>query len=403
MGVLRTLLVTRRFWPHVGDDAACRLAALAEGFRRSGAHPHIVAARYAASWPKALVVRETQLSRPAPAPRSDWSMSRYTRALSNWLRDQAAGYDLIYADAMREEGAVAVETARRVGVASVVRYGGVGRRSDHAWSLGSRNARRWFSICLKADRIIATRASAEQRLLAAGVGQDRIVRIDNGFLPTAPPDNAHRQAARRVLSQVNSDLFVPVDGQVLLSTNQMLPGTGLDALARALPPLLERHPKLRVWLVGDGQLREELYDYLRGMGVRSQVAMPGCFASLDEVLAAADAYVLPGDEDGLEYYFPRVLGAGVPAAVVDTVETRRLLGEDFASLPSFAAEDHPAMLGALERLLATPQQTLAQARLVRQRVLQHSFQHSVEKHLRLFCQLTGKTLAGTPKTAEPLP
>ncbi len=402
MGVLRTLMVTRRYWPHLGDDAACRLATLAEGLRRRGAQPHIVAARYAASWPKDLVVRETPVHRPAPAPRSEWSMPRYHRALTGWLREQASGFDLLYADAMREEGAMVVDVARRAGIPSVLRYGGVGAFSDKAWAAGSRNAKRCLATCLKADAVIATRASAEQTLLSAGLSRSRIHRIDNGFVPGPVNDPAARAAARKALANVNSDLFVPVDGKVLLTTNRMDAQGGMWDVVKALPDLLDQHPQLRVWLVNDGQLRDDFYEYLRGSGVRSLVSMPGSFGAVPELLLASDLYVLPQDTDGLDYYFPQIVGAGIPAAVVDTVETRRLLAESFSHAVSFPPNSPAAIRQAIETILTDPAESLKRARQIRQTVLQHSFGDSVDQHLRLFCRLTGKTLTGNSMTAEPL-
>lgn len=403
MGVLRTLMVTRRYWPHVGDDAACRLATLAEGLRRRGAQPHIVAARYAASWPKDLSVRETPVHRPAPAPRSEWSLPRYQRALTNWLREQASAFDLLYADAMREEGAMVVDVARRAGIPAVLRYSGVGAFSDDAWWAASRQAKRCMATCLKADAVIATRASAEQTLLGAGVSRSRIHRIDNGFVPGPVSDPAARSAARKALANVNSDLFVPVDGKVLLTTNRMVAEGGLWDLVKVLPELLEQHPQLRVWLVNDGELRDDFFEFLRGSGVRSLVSMPGSFGAFDELLLASDLYVLPQDTDGLDYYFPRVVGAGIPAAVVDTVETRRLLAESFSQVVSFPPDSPAAIRSAIETILGDYTQCQKTARQIRQTVLQHSFGDSVDQHLRLFCRLTGKTLTGNSITAEPLP
>jgi len=387
----------------MGDDAASRLSALVDGLQRSGIRPSIVAARYAASWPKELTVREIPIYRPAPAPRSDWSMVRYARSLTNWLREQAPAYDLLYADAMREEAAIVIDAAKRAGIPSVVRYSGIGKFSDAAWWQSSRSAKRCKSVCLKADAIIAVRASAEQELLSAGVPRQRIHRIDNGFLPGPAREESTRLAARSALSHVNSDLFVPVDGKVLLTTNRMTDQGGLQSLVNALPAVFDRHPTLRVWLVGDGNQREDLYDYLRSHGVHSLVSMPGSFTSFEELLLAADYYALPQSTDGMEYYLPRVLGAGLPAVVADTVETRRLLGDSFADVIPFAAESPQSIGRAVDAMLADDASAQEAARRVRQAVLQVSFGNTVAQHLRLFCQLSGKNVTGNPTTAELLP
>ncbi|QDS92238.1 hypothetical protein FF011L_09750 [Roseimaritima multifibrata] len=403
MSVLRILMVTRRFWPLVGDDATQRLAMLASGLRKYHVQAEVVAARYAASWPRALSVNETPLHRPAPAPRSEWSMARYTRALTNWLKANAGGYDALYADSMREEGAVVVEVAKRLGIPSILRYHGTEIGSDAAWWGGSRSNRKCATHCLKADHLIAGRASAEQALIAAGAQPNRIQRIQQGYQAAEPRTPEARKSARHALSAINSDLFVPLDAQVLLVTNRMNAEGGLRHLVDTLPSLLDRFPRLRVWLLNDGPDRMALYGALRGTGVQNLISMPGSFSSFAEPLLAADAYVLPSASDGLDFYLPSVLSAGVPAAVVDSLETRRMLGTSFSDCQSFAANDTGSLLNAITATLEPYDISQEKARRIRQVMLQSPYDQMVEQHVRLFERLTGKHPTPNPSTAELTP
>ena len=401
MDALRVLMVTRRYWPHMSFDAAGRLASLAEGLRRLGIRPEVVAPRYAASWPAELEHRETPLHRPAPAPRGEWSMVRYSRNLSHWLREQANGCDVLYADAMREEGAMVVDAARRAGIASIVRFGGYGSSNDALWWEATRSGRRCRNLCLAADAIVAPRASSEQALLAAGADASRVHRIDDGFAAAPPGDAVARQAARVALADINSDLFVPPDGCVVLSTNRLDPQGGVMQLAESLPPLVRRTPGLRVWMTGDGPSRLDLYGFLQQEGIHRSVLLPGTFDQPEELLLAADLYVLPSAQDGLEFFLPAAIAAGVPVVVPESAEIRRLLGDAIVDATVF----DPQQAGGIQRALQSALGDLPKLRQagmrLRQAILRrHAPSESIQAHGRLMDRLAQRCrrAANSPTT-----
>ncbi|MEX0824888.1 MAG: glycosyltransferase family 4 protein [Pirellulaceae bacterium] len=397
----RVLMVTRRYWPHVADDAGCRLASLAGGLRRYGIHSEVIAARFAASWPTELTYRESWIHRPAPAPKGDWSMARYQRGLSNALNRMAASFDVLYADSMREEGAAVVEAARRVGRPSVVRFSGVAEQSDAVWWQTGRSGRRCRSACLSADILLATRGSAEQALVAAGADRKRICRIDDGF-PAAPlRDTASWQAAVTALSDINADLHIPERTRVVLCTNRLTQDSGAAILVEALPTLLQRVPDTQVWMIGDGPWRSRLYDRVRQQGFSSRVAMPGSFSSLDELLTAADLFVHPHVADGMEYHLPRALGAGLPVVVSSAPETKRMLGDAMESVTTFSPGDPAALAASVEHALTRLPAQVDIARQLRQTLLAtRPLSSAIESHAKLFQRLTAESHAASRSDAS---
>lgn len=409
MSVLRALMVTRRYWPLMGDDEANHLAALAAGLQRRGVDVELVAARYGASWPKRLCVGERTLHRPAAAPRTDWSLPRYVRSLSQFLQEQSAGFDLLYAHTMRDEAAAVVEVARQAGLASVVRYQGRGEFADAKWWSRSRTTRRCKQVAIGADRIIASHAAAQQDLIAGGVDRQRVVRIDNGFPAPATRDATARTAdvrkrALRSFAQVNADLFVPLDHALLLTTNSMSRRGGLQRVIDALPEVMTPALPLRTWLIGDGPLRETLYNRLKDHGLLGAAAMPGTFTTLDVLLQVADIYCLPSCEEGLESFLPRVIGAGIPAIVIDTPATRKLLDVCADEVTWF----DPALPGSLAQAMLSVVADLPAARhrarnAAASAIRARRWSDCVDRHADLFSQLTGKPLSGRPSTTELIP
>ena len=322
---LRVLLVGRRFWPHGSFDAAGYLSQLAAGLHRRGVHVEVMTPRYASSWPELMQLREVTVHRPAAAPRSDWSMGRYVRHITTWMRDHGGSFDVLFADAMREESTAVLDAAKSLGLAAVLRHSGHGDQADSQWWESSRAARRCSAHARSADRIVAPTALAHRALLSAGFPASNIVRIDNGFSPGKTWSASARQAARRALATANSDLSVSHDSPVVACIGRMTREGGMHTLVQSSHALVARYPNVRIWFLGDGPSRDSMYMELKAEGVRASIAMPGTFADLEDVLAAADVLV-QCDPAGLDHVLTSAISAELPAVVIDHPATRTLMG-----------------------------------------------------------------------------
>jgi len=323
---LRVLLIGRRFWPHGSIDTAGHFFQLACALRRHGAAVEVLTPRYSSSWPIESAIHEIPVYRPVIAPKRDWSMGRYTRSTTIWLRDHAASYDVMFCDSIREESLAAIEASRSTGCPVIVRSSRWGRYSDPSWWKTSRAARRCGIYGKSADAIIVKSAACQRTLLGEGFAAEKVHRIDPGFaagpIRTA---NAKRQA-RISLGAANSDLVTTPESPVLICPSEMTRDSGVVALVQAARELVARYGDLRLWLLGDGPHRSWIYDTLRGDGIRASIAMPGSFCDVEDLLTAADLYFQPDDE-GLEFWLPSVIAAEVPAVVVDSQATRTLIGQ----------------------------------------------------------------------------
>lgn len=340
---LRVLLVGRHFWPHASFDAAGFLAQLATDLYRSGVHVEVVTPRYAASWPEHFHFREIPVHRPAAAPRSDWSMGRYVRHLTTWLKEHSESFDLILADSIREESQAVVEAASAAGIASVLVSAGWGDESDPAWWQSSRSARRCAATAKEADAVIVKNAAAERLMIAQGFPQSLLHRIEIGFTSSVNNLEDNRAAARNRLAAVNSDLTTRPDSEVVLCTGRMQKNGTMQWLASTARQLIANRPDLRFWFVGDGPERQSLYDFLRADGVRNSIAMPGSFVDTTDLMIAADVFV-HGDRQGLDFGLPSAVSAAIPIVAAEIAELRSLLtpiGKPIKRIGSAAPSDKP--------------------------------------------------------------
>lgn len=388
----QVLIVTRRYWPHC-DDASSRLAALVAGLRRQGCFPTVLTPRYQSSWPTEICHREIPVLRPLAAPRGEWSMGRFVRNLGKWLREHLPRFDIVYCDLMREEGAVVVEAARQAGVPSVVRCGTLLGSSDIVWQASMRARHNTFVRSFAADAVIAPRASCQQALLVAGAKAASIVRIADGIGDPIRRTPATRKAARETLSALNHDLMVPIDGRVILSMNRLAAEGGVATLAKAVAPLLEQRPNDRLWMVGDGPWRDKIYSELKHNGIGRSAFLPGNFDHVEELMQAADMFVLPSATSGAESFWPSAIAAALPAAVVDCADTRAFAMAAFPDLFSFPSDSVPqigrTIQGILDHLETA---TEAAERLRNQLTTASSFSETLRRHVQLFERLAGTSI-----------
>jgi glycosyltransferase involved in cell wall biosynthesis len=297
---------------------------------RRGLHVEVLTPRYATGWSQRFYFRDILVHRPLGAPRfeaaigREWSVNRYIRSLATWIREQGRSFDVILVDRAREELVAAVEASKTLRCATLVRIGQWGPQNDlHWWSTG-RSAARCFEAVRATDGVIAKSASDHRALVSRGLAPEQLFRIDDGFASGTPRSADRRSQARKMLAAVNRDLHTGPDTPVMLCCGPMTSTSGMNLVARSARVLGERYPDLRFWLVGDGPSRDSIDELVRGEGVGASVAMPGSFATLEDVFSAADLFVQP-DSCGLESIFRSAVSFALPTVVVDTPETRGVL------------------------------------------------------------------------------
>ena len=89
-----------------------------------------------------------------------------------------------------------------------------------------------------------------------------------------------------------------------------------------------RWPNARLWLVGAGANQSELNRQIDAAGLVGRVVIPGVFADVSELLAAADAAVIGGNSGESHTLLLEAMAAGLPIAVNDTPLHRSVVGDE---------------------------------------------------------------------------
>lgn len=235
-------------------------------------------------------------------------------------------------------GAIA---ARLAGVPCVV-----SRRVDFAVKRGFLGLNR-LKYRTGVARYLAISSAVERELLAAGVARERIVRVPSGIDP-------NRHAARDV-SLLAREFGIADDVPVVGAVGHFAWHKGFETLIDAAPSLLARFPRLRIFLLGDGELRTSFEARIRDLGgeVAAAFVLPGFRTDVASFVARANVIAAPSILEGLNtsildaLWLERPVVAsnvgGIPDAIVDD-ETGLLV----------APGEPGALTAALSRVLESP-------------------------------------------------
>jgi L-malate glycosyltransferase len=107
------------------------------------------------------------------------------------------------------------------------------------------------------------------------------------------------------------------DAEIFISTRSWEPVYAIDVLLRAFILLYRRRPGVRLILLGNGSLADEIHNAVRDLGLTGLVHTPGRIdqAGLPEWFRVADAYVSSALSDGTSVSLLEAMASGLPAVV----------------------------------------------------------------------------------------
>lgn len=117
-----------------------------------------------------------------------------------------------------------------------------------------------------------------------------------------------------------SHIGLTEESTVLTCLGRIVHKKGFDVLLRALPPLLDSYPELKLVIGGDGAQREQLADLATELGISERIHFPGriSWEDVPAFLAMGDLFVLPsvqdaaGNVDGLPTVLLEAMALGKP-------------------------------------------------------------------------------------------
>lgn len=157
-----------------------------------------------------------------------------------------------------------------------------------AWRL-KQHVTRWFFGLAHVGLVYSSKGKA--MLMSAGVPESKLRICFNGI--EIDDALAHEPAVLAQAAALRARL-APAPGPLFLYVGGLLPDKRIDLLLQAFRQVLDDVPTARLWLVGDGPMREALHRQSSSLFGGEVTWFGRIVDGVDAYFAAADVFVLPG-------------------------------------------------------------------------------------------------------------
>ena len=203
---------------------------------------------------------------------------------------------------------------------------------------------RWLADYMKKCQHIVVPSRSIQAMLAEQYGiHDQVTVVPTG-IELAPYQQADGRAIRQQRGWEKDRLLISV-GRLAEEKNWH---TLLDAAAI----VMQRHPDVRLAILGDGNERAELEAYSQKLSVGSRIEFVGKvpFDEVPRYLKAADLFCFASVTETQGLVTMEAMAAGLPVVAVDATGTSDIVDNGVDGL--LTANDSQALAEAIERVLA---------------------------------------------------
>jgi len=202
----------------------------------------------------------------------------------------------------------------------------------------------------------------------------------------------HKSSGKREILPAG---FVNSDQVVIGAVGRLQHVKDHATLIHGFSTMLESDPDLakrvRLVIVGDGSLREDLEQMVRGAHLSNMVWMPGERNDIPRVLQALDVFVLPSESEGISNTILEAMATELPVIAAKVGGNPELVidGKTGQLIPS---KDPKALARAMLAYVRHPNVMRSHGKAGRLRVEQEFSLHSmVGKYIQLYDWLMGKS------------
>ena len=260
------------------------------------------------------------------------------------------------------------------------------RRNENIGGVLRERLNRWTARL--DDRVIAVCELARQaEIERATVSPEHVVTIYNGidaqqFSATNP----------QVVAQVRQAFGIPVDALLVGTVGRLHRQKGFTDLLTAIAQVQEHILTVRLLLVGDGELRDDLEIQAQSSGLSDVVTFTGARSDVPEILAGLDVFVLPSLWEGMPNVVLEAMAASLPVVATAVGGTPEVVVDGVTGL-LVPPRDPDALAQAITRLLRDPDLRRKMGRAGRERVERHfGVERMVQATEALYEELVGEKM-----------
>ena len=163
-----------------------------------------------------------------------------------------------------------------------------------------------------ANRIICLTSREIDQYLKAHIGRrDQYIYIYNGIDIEAfsrPPNGKQN---------LRQNLNIPTDAILCTTVGRLVPVKGQADLLYAFAQAQKTERLLHLLLVGEGELRAELEDLTKQLGIQNHVHFVGWRDDVADLLGISDIFVLPSHNEGLSLVIVEAMARSLPVIATE--------------------------------------------------------------------------------------
>lgn len=261
-------------------------------------------------------------------------------------------FDLVDAQFFFPDGPAAARIAAELGVPLSIKARGA---DIHHWGMRPAARAQMLDAARQAAGLLAVSQALKRDMAAIGMPDERITvhytGIDHARFTPLP-----RAQARTAISAL-PELGIVAEDALLVCTGALIERKGQGLAIEALALLADSHPGAHLVLAGRGPDERRLRQLAERLGLADRVQFLGQVSHdlLPQLLAAADALVLPSASEGIANAWIEALACGTPILIPDIGGAREVVTDPSAG--RITARSPAAIAEAVrDLLLHRPQQ-----------------------------------------------
>ena len=242
------------------------------------------------------------------------------------------------------------------------------------------------TLASRVDGVVAVSDDTETAFRSAvGYRGSNMVVVPNGVDVERYPAPVDRDALR-------AQLGVGPGDHVMTMVGTFKRQKGHRFLVEAATTVTRAHPELRILLVGDGELREDIGRQVEAAGLGERVRFLGARRDVPELLAASDSFVLPSLWEGLPIALIEAMAGGLPVVATAVSGTSQVMidGETGWIVPP---GDTTALADAIVEVLEDTDRAASMGAAARERVASRFGAMTQAERLVTLFRGQGRTLA----------
>ena len=172
----------------------------------------------------------------------------------------------------------------------------------------------------------------------------------------------------------------------MLVVARLIERKGIAFLIEALPVILKEDDRVRLTIIGEGNLEEKLKSLAKRQGVADKVTFMGFreHNRMPKYYNKAQLFILPSKNEGMSNTILEAMACGLPIITTRTGGTGELIKGNGILVP---VEDSQAIARAVLKIMAEPQSRKKMAEKSRQIALEFSWRKQAMKYVDIYKSL----------------